>query len=301
MEGTLDWGVTIILWLQQFSPAFDIPFKLFTLMGGEAFFMLLILLFYWCIDRRTGMRLAILFLFSGYVNTVGKVLANQPRPFQYDTQVHQLFEASGGGLPSGHTQNTVVIWGYVASRAQNVWLWVIAGLLMVLTPLSRVYLGVHFPTDLIGGYLLGISLLLLYRWLEPRVEAWLGRKGLVWQLGAAITLPALLILLFPSDEKNVIIAGATLMGMGVGFVLERHWVGFASGGIWWKQLVRFLLGAAILFALWSGLKAAFSGLDPEPLYRFVRYVLVGLWGSLGAPAAFVGFRLAEIRQPEDTE
>ena len=91
------------------------------------------------------------------------------------------------------------------------------------------------------------------------------------------------------------------MGMGVGFVLERHFVKFQSGGIWWKQLVRFLLGAAILFALWSGLKAAFSGLDPEPLYRFVRYVLVGLWGSLGAPAAFVGFRLAEIRQPEDTE
>jgi len=300
MEGTLDCGVTIILWFQQFSPAFDIPFKLFTLMGGEAFFMLLILLFYWCIDRRTGMRLAILFLFSGYVNTVAKVLANQPRPFQYDTQVHQLFEASGGGLPSGHTQNTVVIWGYMASRAQNVWLWVIAGLLMVLTPLSRVYLGVHFPTDLIGGYLLGISLLLLYRWLEPRAEAWLGRKGLAWQLSAAFGIPALMILLFPSDEKNGIIAGATLMGMGVGFVLERHWVGFASGGIWWKQLVRFLLGAAILFGLWSGLKAAFSGLDPEPFFRFVRYVLVGLWGGLGAPLAFVRLRLAEIRQPEDT-
>jgi membrane-associated phospholipid phosphatase len=300
MEGTLDWGVTIILWLQQFSPAFDIPFKLFTLMGGEASFMLLILLYYWCIDRRTGMRLAILFLFSGYVNTVAKVLANQPRPFQYDTQVHQLFEASGGGLPSGHTQNTVVIWGHLGFRYRKVWLWVIAILLMVLTPLSRVYLGVHFPTDLIGGYLLGISLLLVYCWLEPRVEAWLGRKGLVWQLGAAITLPALLILLFPSDEKNGIIAGATLMGMGIGFVLERHWVGFASGGIWWKQVVRFLLGAAILFGLWSGLRAAFSALDPEPLYRFVRYVLVGLWGSLGAPLAFVRLHLAEIRQPGDT-
>jgi len=58
MEGTLDWGVTIILWFQQFSPTLDIPFKVFTLMGEEAFFMLLVLLFYWCIDRRTGVRLA---------------------------------------------------------------------------------------------------------------------------------------------------------------------------------------------------------------------------------------------------
>ncbi len=295
MEGTLDWGVTIILWFQQFSPTLDIPFKLFTLMGEEVFFMLLVLLFYWCIDRHTGVRLAILLLFSGYVNTVAKVLANQPRPFQYDTQVHQLFEASGGGLPSGHTQNTVVIWGYVAFRAQNVWLWVIAGLLMVLTPLSRVYLGVHFPTDLIGGYLLGISLLLLYRWLEPRVEAWLGRKGLVWQLGAAITLPALLILLFPGDEKNGIIAGATLMGMGVGFVLERHFVKFQSGGIWWKQVVRFLLGAAVAFTLWLGLRPVFFGLEPESPYCFIRYGLVGLWGALGAPRVFVKLRLAETR------
>ena len=295
MEGTLDWGVTIILWFQQFSPTLDIPFKLFTLMGEEVFFMLLVLLFYWCIDRRTGVRLAILLLFSGYVNTVAKVLANQPRPFQYDTQVHQLFEASGGGFPSGHTQNTVVIWGYMASRAQNVWLWVIAGLLMVLTPLSRVYLGVHFPTDLIGGYLLGISLFLVYCWLEPRVEAWLGRKDLVWQLGAAITLPALLILSFPSDEKNGIIAGATLMGMGVGFVLERHFVKFQSRGIWWKQVVRFMLGAAVAFTLWLGLRPMFFGLQPESLYRFLRYGLVGLWGALGAPWVFVKLRLAETR------
>jgi membrane-associated phospholipid phosphatase len=300
MEDTLDWGVTIILWFQQFSPTLDMPFKLFTFMGEKASFMLLVLLLYWCIDRRTGVRLAILFLFSGYVNTVAKVLADQPRPFQYDTQVHKLFEASGGGLPSGHTQNTVVIWGYMASQAQNVWLWIIAILLMLLTPLSRVYLGVHFPTDLIGGYLLGISLLLLYCWLEPHAEAWLEKKGLCVQLAVALAIPALISLLFPSNEENGIIAGATLMGMGAGFVLESRWVGFSSGGIWWKQVVRFLLGTAILFALWSGLKAAFSGLEPEPLFRFVRYVLVGLWGGLGAPAAFVTLQLAQTQQPGDT-
>ena len=101
MEATLDWGVTIILWFQQFSPTLDIPFKVFTLMGEEIFSMLLMLLLYWCIDRRTGVRLAILFLFSGYVNTVAKVLADQPRPFHYNTQVHKLFAASRGGLPSG--------------------------------------------------------------------------------------------------------------------------------------------------------------------------------------------------------
>jgi membrane-associated phospholipid phosphatase len=296
MEALLDWGVTVILWFQQFSPTLDLPFKAFTLMGEEIFLTLIIFFVYWCIDRSTGLRLAILFLVSGYVNTLVKVLAGQPRPFQYESRVRKLFQASGRGLPSGHTQNTVVIWGELASRFRRMWLWVITVLLMVLVPISRVYLGLHFPTDLAGGYLLGFSILLLYRWLEPGAAAWLRSHGLAWQLSMALALPALMILLFPSDAKNALIAGATLMGIGAGFVLEHHFVRFQSGGIPWKRVVRFLLGAAILFALWWGLGSAFSGLKPEPLFRFVRYALVGLWGGFGAPLAFARLRLAETRQ-----
>jgi membrane-associated phospholipid phosphatase len=293
MEALLDCGITAILWFQQFSPTLDLPFKVFTLMGEEVFFTLLIFLVYWCIDRGTGVRIAILFLLSGYVNTVAKVLAGQPRPFQYDSRVRKLFEAGGGGLPSGHTQNTVVIWGELASRFCRVWFLMITLVLMILVPVSRVYLGLHFPTDLAGGYLLGFSLLLLFRWLEPGAAAWLTSKGLTWQLSIALALPTLMILLFPSTEKNGIIAGATLMGIAAGFFLERHFVKFQSGGIWWKQVARFLLGAAVAFTLWQGLRLAFFGLQPEPLYRFIRYGLVGLWGALGAPWVFVKLRLAD--------
>jgi membrane-associated phospholipid phosphatase len=292
MEALLDWGITTILWVQQFSPTFDLPFKVFTLMGEEVFFTLLVFCVYWCIDKRTGVRLAILFLLSGYINTVAKVLSSQPRPFEYNSQVHKLFEAEGGGLPSGHTQNTVVIWGELALRFRMLWLWLIGLSLMLLVPISRVYLGLHFPTDLAGGYLLGFSLLLLYRWLEPSVAVWLKSRGLTWQLSISLALPALMILLFPSAGKNGLIAGATLMGMGAGFVLEQHFIKFQSGGIPWKKVVRFLLGTVVAFTLWQGLRSAFFGLQPESLYRFLRYGSVGLWGALGAPWIFVKLRLA---------
>jgi hypothetical protein len=281
--------------VQQFSPTLDLPFKAFTLMGEEIFFTLLIFSIYWCIDRGTGVMLAILFLLSGYINTLAKVLAGHPRPFEYNSQVHKLFEAEGGGLPSGHTQNTVVIWGELAFRFRMLWLWLIALFLMLLVPISRVYLGLHFPTDLVGGYLLGFSLLLLYRWLEPGVAVWLKSRGLTWQLSISLALPALMILLFPSNEKNGLIAGATLMGMGAGFVLEQHFVKFQSGGIRWKKVVRFLLGTAVAFTLWQGLRFGFFGLQPESLYRFLRYGFVGLWGALGAPWIFVKLQLAETR------
>jgi len=292
MEGILDWGVNVILWFQQFSPTLDLPFKIFTFMGEEEFFLLFLPLLYWCLDRRTGARLTVLFLFSAYTNGVAKMLAAQPRPADYAPgRVNPLWEASGYGLPSGHTQSAVVFWGYLASQVRRTWMWVIAGLLMLLIPLSRVYLGVHFPTDLLGGYLLGAALLLLYLWLEPGVEEWLERKGLGWQLGLAAAVPALMMILFPT--QGGITSGATLMGMAVGFALERRWVGFEVGGVWWKRVLRFLVGAVVLVALYAGLKVAFSGADPEPIFRFIRYGLVGLWGGLGAPWAFVRLRLAE--------
>ena len=293
MESILDWGINVVLWFQQFSPTLDLPFKVLTFMGDEEFFLLLLPFVYWCLDRRTGARLAILFLFSAYLNASAKVLAGQPRPFAYDVRVRQLAEAVGGGLPSGHTQNAVVVWGYLAATFRRTWLWVLAGLLMALIPLSRIYLGVHFPTDLLGGYLIGAALLLLYLWLEPAAEAWFRKKSMAWHMGAALAAPLLLMLLFLSEDG--VTAGAVLMGMGVGFVLERRWVGFESGGIWWKQMLRLLLGVAVLFGLWMGLRIAFASAEPALLFRFVRYGLVGLWSGLGAPWAFVRLRLAETR------
>ena len=293
MENILDWGISVLIWFQQFSPALDLPFKAITFMGDQPFFMLLLPLIYWCLNRRLGARLTILFLFSAYLNAVAKVLAAQPRPYQYDSRVLPLHKAGGGGFPSGHTQNAVVVWGYLASHFGGVGLWTLAGCLMLLIPLSRLYLGLHFPTDLLGGYLLGAALLLLYLRLETVVEAWLSKKGLAWQLCAGLFVPLLLVLLVPGNRKFAVIIGATFMGMGVGFALERRWVRFESGGLWWKRVLRFLVGVPVLFTLWLGLRTAFYGLEPEHFYRFVRYMLMGLWSGLGAPWLFVKIKLAD--------
>ena len=128
MESILNWGVETIVWLQQFSPQLDLPFKALTFLGNEEFFMLILPFVYWSLDRRTGARLAILFLFSAYVNTVAKALAGQPRPFQYDKAVKPLIRSGGGGFPSGHTQSAVVIWGYLAAAFQRPWLWIVPSL-----------------------------------------------------------------------------------------------------------------------------------------------------------------------------
>jgi len=291
VDGLMEWGLRVIAWFQQFSPALDWPFRAFTFMGDEEFFLLLLPLVYWCLDRRMGARLTVAFLVSAYTNAVAKTLAAQPRPLDYAPErVKVLWDATGYGFPSGHTQSAVVVWGYLAAQARRRWVWILAAVMMLFIPLSRIYLGVHFPYDVLGGYIIGAALLLLYLWLEPGIERWLEEKGLIWRLGVATLAPLILMLLFLTPDG--VTSGATLMGMGVGFVLERHWVRFDSGGPVWKRIVRFLLGVVVLVALWLGLRIAFSGLEPALLFRFVRYGLVGLWGGLGAPWAFRRLGLA---------
>ena len=290
MEAILDWGTNVVLWFQQFSPALDVPFKIFTFMGDEEFFLVLLPLIYWCLDPRTGARLLVVFLFSAYANAAAKALANQPRPFEYSARVQQLAEASGGGLPSGHTQSTLVIWGYLASQYRRAWLWVVAALLLIFIPLSRVYLGVHFPTDLLGGYLLGAVLLFLYLWQEPVAEDWLKAMGVIWQLGLALLVPTLLLVLYWKEPG--ITPVATAMGLSAGLVLQSWRGGFDSSAAWWKRVLRFLVGVIVLFGLWMGLRTAFSGLEPALLFRFIRCGLIGLWAGVGAPWVFVKARLA---------
>jgi membrane-associated phospholipid phosphatase len=293
MESLLNWGIEVVLWLQQFSPALDLPFKALTFMGDEAFYLLLMPLVYWSIDRRTGAGLIILLLFSTYLNAVAKVIADQPRPFNYDSRVKPLGHAGGGGLPSGHTQNAVVIWGYLAGRYRKASGWLIAGFLVIGIPLSRLYLGLHFPTDLFGGYLLGALILILFLWSAPGLEKWLVRKGFAWQLSLSLVLPILLIYLNPAGNRYVLAMIAALMGVWVGFVLERRFVRFNANGLLWQRVVRYLLGVFILFGLWGCLRIAFAAMEPAALFRFIRYALVGLWGGLGAPWLFVRLKLAE--------
>lgn len=315
MNPFLDLELKLILWLRETLPGLVGVFEVLTSLGNEMFYLAFMPLVYWCLDRATGARLTVLFLTSVATNSGAKALFDQPRPLTYaPTRVEHLFdiplaeaqeryEATGNGFPSGHTQNTLTIWGYLAARTRRLHLpsfpaagtliLVVAALLILLVPLSRIYLAVHFPRDLAGGYVIGAVLLGLFLWLEPKATATLAWLGLPWQVGIAVAVPALMMLLYPHEAT--VTAGATLMGMGVGFAIDRRWVHFETAGAAWQRALRFALGIAGLLVLYTGLKAAFAPLTPVLFWRFIRYTLIGLWGSIGAPWAFIQAGLANRR------
>ena len=294
MDALLDWGIDVVLWFQQASPGLDGLFKFFTFLGDEEFFLILLPFVYWSVNRSLGVRLMVLTLFSSLVNETAKTIGGQPRPFGYDDRVAALVDAGGHGLPSGHTQSSVVIWGFLAVETRRRWFWFLAITLMLGTGLSRIYLGVHFPTDVIGGAVLGIAMLILWSRYGRRAERWFCSLAVQRQLALAVAAPLLVMAILPSED--VVTAAATFLGLGTGILLERRYLHFSTDGSVVARATRFLLGGMILVGLWLGLRTAFSDLDPELLLRLVRYTLVGLWGSFGAPWLFLKVGLAHREQ-----
>lgn len=116
MEAFVTRGYSWIDWIQGFrSPALDVLFAGLSLLGDEPFYLVLLPVVYWTMSRRAGLRLALLVLASAWLNAALKGLLDLPRPSPERVTVLEILTT--GGAPSGHAQNAVVVWGYLA------WVW----------------------------------------------------------------------------------------------------------------------------------------------------------------------------------
>ncbi len=292
----IPWGTEVIVWVQGFrTPALDSFFQAVTFLGEEEFYLLVLPLIYWVINKPLGVRLVFAFLPAAYLNAGLKELFFIPRPDP--ACVARLVEATACAFPSGHAQNSTVLFGFLAAHVRR-WLgWALTALLIASVALSRVYLGVHYPQDVLSGFFFGVAYLLLFLWLEKPVSAWIGDQALAVRLGLAFLVPTLLIFLHPTKDITTIMAA--LAGSGVACVLEGKWIRFEVSGLWWKRALRFLVGLVLVAITYLGLKKVVS---PAGLvFRFVRYGCAGLTGGLVAPWVFVKTGLAASEGQRVTE
>jgi hypothetical protein len=273
--------------------------------------LVILSLIYWCVDKHAGLALAYCSLFSATFNIWLKQIWNIPRPGDaalegkleqagITQRVTPLRETTQSAFPSGHSQGAAVTWVYVArilaagSRHKR-WVWYAAALLAALIAFSRLYLGVHFPQDVIAGLAIGTAFLAVWLWVEPRARSWLAGLSLGWKLGLAALIPLVVLSVRP-DEDTATAMGAAL-GMGVGAVLERQTIRFSVLGKSGRRILRGALGLVLLVAVYLGLKALFGLVHLEGTmelaWRALRYALLGFAGGWGAPWAFVRTGLAE--------
>lgn len=280
------WGVAAILSLQtRGGPVVDAFFRAVTLLGDERFYLLFLPLVFWCFDKRLGLRLAVLVLLSNTVNLWLKWACDLPRP-PAPPVVHLTHE-TGPGFPSGHTQSVTVAFGYLASQLRRWRVHIIAAVLVFLVALSRVYLGVHFPHDVLGGLVIGYLLLVLFGRVLPLVERRWAVWSLEWRYAIAVGVPVLLVALWPGAGTASSLGA--LAGFGVGATYEAEHVRFGPGGPLLRRLLRLLLGAALVVAVYAGLKAV---LPEGAFWSLLRYAAVAFTASAVAPSVFVRLGLA---------
>jgi membrane-associated phospholipid phosphatase len=276
------WGTEIILALQSWSyPLLDLFFIGVTLLGTEGFYMLLLPVLVWCLDKKLGLRVAVLVLFSTYLNQAMKALLQSPRP---DPEVVRWVVSAGGwGFPSGHAQTTTALFGYLTlwlkPRRWATTLWLVPPLVSF----SRMYLGVHYPHDVVGGMLIGLALLALFNWIvEGPPTRWWGRLGPEKRCGLLALVTGGLAV--PRISSHAVTAMGTLLGIGWGAVWERHLVRFVPQSSLSRQVPKLAVGLVFLLLIYGLGKFL---LPDSPALRFVRYAILGGGATGVLPWLFV--------------
>ena len=292
--------------------------RLLSFLGEEQFYLAALPILYWIIDARIGARVAVYLVTSVALNDALKLLWHTPRPYWISRDVEALAVESTFGLPSGHGQNGVAVWGSLAGSVARRGAWLAVILLILGIGLSRVYLGVHFPSDVFGGWAVGGLLLWAGRRYEKRIVAgylsWTAAQQVGLALAAALTLVALgaasLALLgtwsvppawdanalaatgAPLEApniRNVVSSAGVLFGLMVAGARLQRRGGFSARGSATQRAARLALGLVVVLMLWQGLAVVLPRDDSVLAYglRFARYALVGAWVAGLAPALFI--------------
>jgi len=295
------------------------PMRFFSFLGDEEFYLFIMPAIFWCFDSRLGFRLGMLLMLSNGINGSIKFLFHSPRPFWVSDKVVAYIHETSFGIPSGHSQHAVVMWGYLATLVKKAWIRWLLILVFVFVGLSRIYLGVHFLLDVLVGWLIGGIILFSFIYLEKKfsnqISLWKDSK----KIGAAIFVSLILIILAvllvqvnsywefsPSYQENinrvfdgetinpfaldgVITASAAWLGIVIGVVLISRTIPLGKiTSSYTKKIVRFIIGLIGVMILWAGLRLIFPDDIPfvSETLRFIRYFLVGFWIAAGAPFLF---------------
>ena len=191
-----------------------------TMMAEGLFIVAILAGLYWCVDKVKSRRLAWFVLFNLVGNGIIKNMIQMPRPFDLGVVKPLRAEtATSFSFPSGHTQTATSFWSGAMLILRTKGMYVMGSCIILLTALSRVYLGVHWPMDVLGGIFFGVIFTLIANKL-------LGEKGEIKPnhvIGVSVVLVLVMILKVDADLYK---GAAALWGMTCGAYIEQKYIQF---------------------------------------------------------------------------
>ena len=256
-------------------------------MLGEQYFIILIVAWiYWNYSKKEGFILTFLFVISSMVNTLMKAIFHTQRPFQKldNFNAQRVHTAHGYSFPSGHTQGAATLFISLAMIFKNKRFTILAIIVALFVAISRMYLGVHWPIDVIGGLILAcLVVFLLYGYLHQLYErpvAFYRFITFVLLFFAVIVLVMEALNKFYLSEVIDLQDYYRLLGVSigavVGFIFEEKKFPFSVDAQRPIKWLRFIIGLGGTIGLLIGLKY----IVPHNAFGIlIRYFLVGAWIS----------------------
>lgn len=289
------------------SPFLDTVIQLITHLGSEMLFIVAGILMLWCMDKKQGYFILLTGFFGVYLNQFLKITCRVPRPWVLDPEFTIVesarAEATGYSFPSGHTQTAVGLFGGLALCRRETWLRVLCIAACVLVPFSRMYLGVHTPLDVGVAAVMAVALA-LGMWLLFSKVGYTRRLmfPLLGALSALATAFLLYVLLwqFPADidmdnlisaRENACTLLGTLLGLWVTYIFDEYVRPFDTKAPLLGQILKFVLGFAVVLAIMEGTKPLFNLIfgEGDLTARVIRYFLTVVFAGVVWPLTFKFF------------
>jgi Membrane-associated phospholipid phosphatase len=282
------------------TPFLTLFFKFWTLFGEETLVFAVICLIYWCINKKFAYKIAFTMFVSGVIVQNLKISFRIERPWIRDpnfTPVDgSVTTATGYSFPSGHTQGASSFFGTLAIQLRKVRYTLLCTFVILMVALSRMYLGVHTPQDVIVSMVLTVVTASICSYVFDR---WLDNDKHDLTVSIIFALISLATIILSSILMNIgyieaihasdcfKLAG-TGFGVAVGWYIERKFIKFDTKekNIVW-QTIKLVIGLLIAVALKSGLKII---LGDGLIMNVIRYFITVIWILAIYPLIFTNIR-----------
>ena len=202
-----------------------------TLFGEELFLIAILGFIYWCYDKEFGKLIGVNIVTAVCLNPFIKNIFLRRRPYMDHLIVKCLkavkpsadiydISAQGYSFPSGHSMNSACVFGTFALEKKPKIFKIIAFVLPLIVGFSRIALGVHYPTDVLVGWVVGAAVCLLLTRLQKKIK----RR---WILHLCIFVPCLTGVFFCKTDDYYTALGV-MAGLFVAIPFEEKFVNFKN-------------------------------------------------------------------------
>ena len=283
-------------------------FTFFTICTEVPVITVLTAMLYWCINKKAGQRILFALAGSLNINVAVKNIVKMPRPIGTKGLISLRTQtATGYSFPSGHTQTATTFWTSMITQFKNIWIYIICILMILGAGISRLYLAVHWPMDVIVGWILGIILSILFIKLFDYID-----NSKNYYILVIIMLIFGVCTYFVGGEDFYKLFGL-YSGFALGYMVEDTYISFSTENKQRKnifskstskiegtkgKILRFIIGIIsllIVYLIFKNIENTFMiGQNEEiiNIFKYLKYTIIVFWGVAIAPALFKLFKLA---------